>query len=146
MSDQTGMPVRTILRRAGRCTTVLATLAAWLLLSNHCLFGFTEEKADSARQADECPMHAAAAPAKEKPAAKIPCCKEIRAVVAKSVTKTLALAARSFTGREYSKATFPPPLCRTSPLRSLDTGPPGSLSFAESVLQESLLGHAPPVS
>ena len=146
MSDQTGMPVRTILRRAGRGTTVLATLAAWLLLSNHCLFGFTEQTTESATQADECPMHAAAAPAKEKPAAKIPCCKEIRALVAKSVTKTLTLAARSFTAREYTAATFPPPLCQITPLRSLDTGPPGLLSFAESVLQESLLGHAPPVS
>ena len=146
MSDQTEMPVRTILRRAGRCTTVLATLAAWLLLSNHCLLGFTEETTDSATKTDECPMHAAAAPAKEKPAAKIPCCKEIRALVAKSVTKTLILAARSFTDREYTPATFPPPLCRISPHRGLDTGPPGLLSFAESVLQESLLGHAPPVS
>jgi hypothetical protein len=146
MSDQTEMPVRTILRRTGRCTTVLATLAAWLLLSNHCAFGLADETTDPAGQAHACPMHAAAARTKEKPAAKIPCCKEIRAVVAKSVTKTLALATRSFTGREYTEATFPPPLCRTNPLRSLDTGPPGLLSFAESVLQESLLGHAPPVS
>jgi hypothetical protein len=28
---------------------------------------------------------------------------------------------------------------------SLDTGPPRSLSFAESVLQRSVLAHAPPV-
>jgi hypothetical protein len=27
-----------------------------------------------------------------------------------------------------------------------DTGPPGCFSFAESVLQESMLSHAPPVS
>lgn len=145
MSDQTGMAVRTTLRRAGRCTTALLTLAAWLILSNHCLFGFTEATANPAAQADECPMHAAA-PAKEKPAAKIPCCKEIRALVTKSVTKTLTLAVRSFAGQEYAKADFPPPPRRTVELHALDTGPPGLLSFAESVLQESMLAHAPPVS
>jgi hypothetical protein len=147
MSDQTEMAVRTTLRRAGRCTTVLFTLAAWLVLSNHCLFGFTEAKADNPGvQADECPMHAAAAPSKEKPAAKIPCCKEIRAVVAKSVTKTLTLAARPFAGQEFATVTFPTPPRLTAELHALDTGPPGLLSFAESVLQESMLAHAPPVS
>jgi hypothetical protein len=33
----------------------------------------------------------------------------------------------------------------TSPL-SLDTGPPGARSFAELILQRSVLAHAPPVS
>jgi len=145
MSDQTEMPVRTTLRRAGRCTTGLLTLAAWLLLSNHCLFGFTEATADSAVQPDECPMHAAA-PAKEKPAAKIPCCKEIRALVAKSVTTVLTPAARSSAGQKYAKAAFPLPPRHTVELLSLDTGPPGCFSFAELVLQESVRAHAPPVS
>lgn len=146
MSDQTEMAVRTTLRRAGRCTTALLTLAAWLVLSNHCLFGFTEASGDDSNApADECPMHAAA-PAKEKPAAKIPCCKEIRAVVAKAVTKTLTLAARSFAGQGFATAAFQTPPRLTAERQALDTGPPGLLSFAESVLQESMLAHAPPVS
>jgi hypothetical protein len=33
----------------------------------------------------------------------------------------------------------------TSPLL-LDTGPPGARSFAELILQRSILAHAPPVS
>jgi hypothetical protein len=145
MGDQMEMPVRTTLRRAGRCTTGLLTLAAWLILSNHCLFGFSEATADTVARPDECPMHAAA-PAKEKPAAKIPCCKEIRALLAKSVTMVLTLAARPSAGQEYAKAAFPPPLRHTVELRSLDTGPPGCFSFAELVLQESMRAHAPPVS
>jgi hypothetical protein len=28
---------------------------------------------------------------------------------------------------------------------TLDTGPPGSISFAELILQRSILAHAPPV-
>jgi hypothetical protein len=147
MSDQTEMAVRTTLRRAGRCTTVLFTLAAWLVLSNHCLFGSTEATADPVAPADECPMHSASpAKQKEKPAAKIPCCKEIRAVVVKSITKTLTLAARSFAGQEFATVAFPIPPRQTAELHALDTGPPGLLSFAETVLQESMLAHAPPVS
>ena len=145
MSDQIEMPVRTTLRKAGRCTTALLTLAAWFILSNHCLFGFAEATVDPVEQADECPMHAAA-PAKEKPAAKIPCCKEIRAVVVKPAPKTLTLGARSFARQEYVIAAFPIPPRQIVELHALDTGPPGLLSFAESVLQESMLAHAPPVS
>jgi hypothetical protein len=140
------MAVRTTLRRAGRCTTALFTLAAWLVLSNHCLFGLTEATADGPEvQADACPMHAAA-PAREKPAARIPCCKEIRAVVAKSLTKTLTLAVRSFAVQEFARAAFPTPPRLAAELHALDTGPPGLLSFAETVLQESIPAHAPPVS
>lgn len=90
-------------------------------------------------------MHAAA-PAKEKPAAKIPCCKEIRALVAKSVTTLLTQAARSSADQEYAKAVFPTPPRHIVELLSLDTGPPGCFSFAELVLQESMPAHAPPVS
>jgi hypothetical protein len=145
MNDETEMAVRTTLRRAGRCTTALLALAAWLVLSNHCLFGLTEATADPVAPSDECPMHAAA-PAKEKPAAKIPCCKEVRALVAKSVTKTLSLAGRSFTSQEYATSAFHIPPRATAEVHALDTGPPGLLSFAEAVLQESMLAHAPPVS
>ena len=145
MNDQTEMPVRITLRRAGRCTTGLLTLAAWLILSNHCLLGFTKATANTVAQPNECPMHAAA-PAKEKQEAKIPCCKEIRALVAKSVTMVLTLAARPSASLKYAKAAFPPPPRHSVDLFSLDTGPPDCFSFAELVLQGSVRAHAPPVS
>jgi len=82
---------------------------------------------------------------KEKPAPKTPCCKELRAVVSKCVAANPALPL--MTGlHDYATAVVPL-LARTAvEIRALETGPPGCLSFAESVLQESMLSHAPPVS
>jgi hypothetical protein len=145
MSDQTKMAGCTTLKKASRYTTVLLSLTAWFFVSNHCAVGVISSSAEASAEAGGCPMHVAA-PAKEKPAAKIPCCKEIRALVAKSVTTVLTLAARFPAGQEYARSTFPPPPRHTIELFSLDTGPPGSLSFAELILQESMPAHAPPVS
>jgi hypothetical protein len=86
------------------------------------------------------------APAKKKPAAKTPCCKEVRAVVAKSLTKVLTLMLRGTDRADYGREILVRPPRVVTDVASLDTGPPGSLSFAESVLQESMLAHAPPAS
>ncbi len=78
----------------------------------------------------------------------MPCCKVLRATVtdgAKLVQVT-------------SKNLVPIPGCTVAEIivadeavshltsQELDTGPPFAASFAESVLQRSLLAHAPPVS
>ena len=89
-------------------------------------------------------MHSA--PAKKKPAAKTPCCKEVRAVVAKSLSKVLTFALRDTDRIDYAREIFVRPPRMLTDVMGLDTGPPGSLSFAESVLQKSMLAHAPPVS
>lgn len=88
-------------------------------------------------------MHSA--PAKKKPSAKIPCCKDIRATVAKSVAAN-PIALRLIGPREYALEIFARPARLAIEIKGLDTGPPNCLSFAESVLQESMLSHAPPVS
>jgi hypothetical protein len=88
-------------------------------------------------------MHSA--PAKKKPAAKIPCCKEVRAIVAKCVQAS-PVAARSINLDDYAAEIFGEPAKISIEIQALDTGPPGCFSFAESVLQESMLSHAPPVS
>lgn len=124
----------------------LVTVVAWFCLANHCALGFSlassEEPAGG--EPEGCPMHSA--PAKKKPAAKLPCCKEVRAVVAKSVTKAMPFNARVVARCEYAAEIFGVPPRLNLEIRGLDTGPPGCFSFAESVLQESLLAHAPPVS
>jgi hypothetical protein len=91
----------------------------------------------------ECPMHSA--PAKKKPATKIPCCKEVRAIVVKCV-QARPVAARVIGLHDYAAEIFREPANVTVEIEALDTGPPGCFSFAESVLQESMLSHAPPVS
>ncbi|HXM24994.1 MAG TPA: hypothetical protein VN957_03145, partial [Chthoniobacterales bacterium] len=66
-----------------RSTVTVLSLVAWFLLSNHCALGAVVAATDPEPQMSGCPMHSA--PAKKKPGAQIPCCKEIRAVVAKCV-------------------------------------------------------------
>ena len=132
------------IRGIGRTTIAFAvtlTIAAWFSLSNHCSLGTIAPVAEAA--ANSCPMHSA--PAKKKPATTTPCCKDVRAVVAKCVTAN-PMPTRSVGTRDYVAEIFREPARVAIALRSLDTGPPGRLSFAESVLQESMLSHAPPLS
>jgi len=99
--------------------------------------------ADPEPQMSGCPMHSA--PAKKKPAAKTPCCKEVRAIVAKCM-QVPALEMRLIASQDYAPEIFLRPSCEAIEIDGLDTGPPGRFSFAELVLQESMLAHAPPVS
>jgi hypothetical protein len=143
MSDQTKMSGCTTLERASRYTTALLSLTAWLFLSNHCALGAISSSVEAAPEAGDCPMHST--PAKKKPAAKTPCCKEVRAVVAKC-TQVAALEMRPIASPDYAPEIFLRPSCEAIEIEGLDTGPPGRFSFAELVLQESMLAHAPPVS
>jgi hypothetical protein len=137
MTDQENMPTGAV-RMISRWTTVLFTIGAWLVLSNHCALGLSESgKADS--ESNGCPMHSA--PAKGSPAKNIPCCKDLRAI-ASHAAKNLATAASQLVGvQDYGTAVLPP---RRVALPALGSGPPRSLSFAESILQRSILAHAPP--
>ena len=121
--------------------TALLAVTAWLLLSNHCALGLSGV-VESDSELSGCPMHSA--PAKEKPAANLPCCKELRAVVPPVVKNVAAIACQIVGVRDYVAAIFLLPPRLTAQLLALDTGPPDSLSFAESILQRSLLAHAPP--
>jgi hypothetical protein len=124
-----------------RWATVLLTITAWIFLSNHCALALSGTVVDSATGG--CPMHSA--PAKEKPAANLPCCKELRAVGTQMVKSVAAVAKELVGSRDYVAENFPPPPRLTIEAFALDTGPPGAFSFAELVLQRSFLAHAPPV-
>jgi len=130
-------------RAIGRTTiafVVALTAAAWLLLSNHCALAALAPVTEAVTSS--CPMHSA--PARKTPAAKTPCCKDVRAVVAKCVK--VNAATQLVAAREYATQLFASPPRVALEIEALDTGPPGYFSFAESVLQESMLSHAPPVS
>jgi hypothetical protein len=124
-----------------RWVTVLLTIGAWLVLSNHCALAL-EDSAQRDSKAGECPMHST--PAKGKPAPNIPCCKDLRAVASHAL-KNIAARVNGLGGvQDYGVAvllTLPGPKVQ---FVDLDTGPPHSLSFAESILQRSLFAHAPP--
>ena len=124
-----------------RWATVLLTIGAWLLLSNHCALGLADPTKPDA-EPEGCPMHSA--PTKEKPATSLLCCKDLRAIASHAV-KNINAAVRQVVGvRDYVAANFVAPPRLTMCLLALDTGPPHLRTFAESILQRSLLAHAPP--
>ena len=126
-----------------RLAFAFLAIAAWFSLSNHCALGAVLTTAEPASETSDCPMHRA--PAKKKPAANALCCKDVRAVVAKCVSAGAATL-RLIRSREYAMEILVRPPHTMREIEGLDTGPPGYFSFAESVLQESLLAHAPPRS
>jgi hypothetical protein len=84
------------------------------------------------------------APAKKENTLGMPCCKTLRAVT--TVKITVAANTLNFVLKAYFlDATLPEISQPARPLVALDTGPPDAPSFSESVLQRSILAHAPPV-
>ena len=133
------------LSRTCQSLTVLLTIVAWFCVSNHCALGFSSRAALAApAEASGCPMHSA--PAKKKPAANIPCCKDLRAIASHTVKNINAVVRQVVGVRDYGAAIFAAPPRLPIGLPALDTGPPDLFSFAESILQRSLLAHAPPAS
>src|SRR4051812_24199086 len=143
------MRFREMRKRAARTSGTawvfaLIAIVAWLSLSNHCALGLTFLAAEPGASTDGgCPMHRS--PVKKTPVANLPCCKDVRAIVAKSVAAAMP-ELRLIGSLTYATETFPPARRLAFAIENLDTGPPGYFSFAESVLQESMLSHAPPLS
>ena len=130
--------------RAVRAVFILVCLAAWFVLSNHCVLA--TPSAAEARDTEQggCPMHAATP--KKKPTAKTPCCKDIRAVVAKMVAKVSTCAVRPVASLDHPAVDCLVPPRLAVAVAGCATGPPPAATFAEVVLQTSVLAHAPPVS
>ena len=129
--------------RAGARSLIAAiTICSWIAVSNHCAFAAVATEIDKAQT--ECPFHSKPAKQKEQ-SSQVQCCKILRAVVfaktkdwarndAKFCDANFPVQAGAFV--VYSSRAVAPLL--------LDTGPPGAFSFAELILQQSLLAHAPP--
>jgi hypothetical protein len=138
---------RSALGRISQSLIVLVTIAAWFSLSHHCVLGLGVASSQPAESADsfECPMHSTPAQEKE-PVAKLPCCKDLRATAAKSAAGAQAATIRLVRSQDYARGIFLAPPRVALEIAGLDTGPPSAFSFAESVLQRSILAHAPPLS
>ncbi len=123
-----------------RGAIVLIAICSWFAISNHCVFAALASVEKPSR---ECPFHSKP---KEKPATAVQCCKTLRAVASapeKDWTRDDTRLSDAVTypdNRSLGLLFWQPALV---PL-ALDTGPPGVHSFAELVLQRSLLAHAPP--
>ena len=131
-----------------RCLVVATSMAAWIVLSNHCILAAPSVVA-KATASSQCPLHAqkqhAPQPKKGNGCGDLPCCKNLQAnlTAAKAVAKPIWLGAL---------LSFFPPVVDVAEIQvrqmseTLDTGPPGENSFVQSVLQQSILAHAPPGS
>jgi hypothetical protein len=125
-----------------RYVAVAIAICSWIAISNHCAFAAMATRDASGLAA--CPFHSKPEKQKEQ-SSQVQCCKILRAVaptIAKSWTRSDSVFSDIDFPFEYHRllADFRDAL---APLL-LDTGPPGAHSFAELILQHSLLAHAPP--
>jgi hypothetical protein len=130
-------------RASARGVTVAVAIFSWVAISNHCAFSALVAQTHARQSA--CPFHSQPAKTPPQPAG-IQCCKILRAVVP-TITKGWARndAGVSDADLYFEKLAFiANSQSATSPLL-LDTGPPGARSFAELILQRSVLAHAPPI-
>ena len=129
-----------------RAPIVLLVALAWLAVSNHCALAAVDGSTAMIAAPTCHGTQDGRAPTKQKKEGDVECCKVLRATLP-SLAKNLAPQnASAFAIPAYfitllSGSEQLPPL---RPLE-LDTGPPASISFAEIVLQRSLLAHAPPL-
>ena len=131
-------------KRAVRFPIVVIAAIGWLAISNHCAIAAMEGAAKIPT------AHCHGSPAGNQLPEKggqsgMECCKVLRATLL-TLSKNLAACDRlTFTAHTYvvgliPRADEPRPVS----IFEWDTGPPGAGSFAESVLQRSILAHAPP--
>jgi hypothetical protein len=130
-----------------RISIVVVTGLAWISISNHCALGALVAKTNSAVAPMRCHGNQPA-PSKENSKEEMPCCKLLRATVT-SDAKIVHVASNNFLPAQktiIAEMIFANEAqLHWTPLE-LDTGPPFADSFAESVLQRSILAHAPPIA
>jgi hypothetical protein len=128
----------------GRFLLVLLTVTAWFSISNHCVVGsLIALEAKTSMAAMHC--HGDRSAPSKNGDEQTPCCKVLKAVtVAKGDVGTNPV---DFALKEYPTGELAVEIweAHTHTL-GLDTGPPKAVSFSESVLQRSILAHAPPRS
>src|SRR6266700_3767756 len=133
---------KTDMKASVRWAIVTLAICSWIAISNHCAFAAVATEVAKAQT--ECPFHSKPAKQKEQ-SSHVQCCKILRAVVF-AKTKDWARNDAKFCDANFPVLAdaFVVYSSRAVTPLSLDTGPPGAFSFAELILQRSLLAHAPP--
>jgi len=128
-----------------RLAVTLLAISAWFGVSNHCALAAIQPPGRVAVAHAHCHGPSAPAPAKQQNGEDMPCCKTLKAVTPAKISANPNVL--DFTPKDYFSIVLlaDVSLGRAETLE-LDTGPPRALSFSESVLQRSLLAHAPPLS
>jgi hypothetical protein len=139
-----GSTIERTVKATARYAVVVIAICSWIAVSNHCAFAAVATEIDKAQT--DCPFHSKPAKQKEQ-SSQVQCCKILRAVVF-AKTKDWARNDAKFSAANFPVQASAFVLCSSRAVVPLllDTGPPGAFSFAELILQQSLLAHAPPFS
>ena len=130
--------------RAVQIFVAVTSIAAWLHISNHCALALLVPSPDPAVH-QHCHSDADDSDKKQSEET-LPCCNILRAVVAQTLETGINID-KLWQPADY-EAVVPAGLIvfdHTTDANELDTGPPFAASFAELILQRSLLAHAPPL-
>lgn len=125
----------------------LVAISAWLAASNHCAFGQMDSpQIAKADMHDGCPGHGS--PQHNEKGGDPQCCKSFPPASVDAGKNLASYDTNLFALQLYFVTVAPVPENSGVDLRplELDTGPPLAISFAESVLQRSILAHAPPIA
>ena len=136
-------------RTAFRVCVSLVAFSAYASAANHCAFVPTDDEDAHASSQAHAPAHEDC-PGHESPGeSDTHCCKTFPTAWIAAAKNLVAFDAFSFASHSYFTAAMHAAAeqarAELHPLE-LDTGPPFATSFVESVLQRSLLAHAPPLS
>ena len=128
-----------------RFATVVVMAMSWLALVNHCELGAaTAPKPAQTHSCCEKNNVGDKAPLNDNQHRSIECCKSghpaISPLANKAASQDLSFSAHSYL---IGLVVFPD-ASLSAKILELDTGPPFAGSFAEVVLQRSILAHAPP--
>jgi hypothetical protein len=129
-----------------RVSIVGVTIVAWLSISNHCAVGAL---VTAKTQSPMAQMHCHGdqpSPAKKDGGKEMPCCKVLRATIAKdrSMVQDPVMSAQPIQYPAIVEILLFSSLQPSGISNEFDTGPPFVSSFAELILQRSLFSHAPP--
>jgi hypothetical protein len=137
------------IRRAVQVGVSLVAFSAYALAANRCAFVPTDDEDAHPSSQAHVPAHEGC-PGHESPGeSDTQCCKTFPTAWIAAAKNLVGFDTFSFASHSYFTAAVVHPLdqarVKLHPLE-LDTGPPFATSFVESVLQRSLLAHAPPLS
>ena len=133
-------------KSAARTAVALVTMAAWFVASDHCALAAAVSPIAAPSGHEHCPGHKAPAKGNSHNDG-LTCCKSLAAPAVAPAKNLVCYDAALFVVKNYFLAEL---IFQNEhngvPRSEWDTGPPGADSFAESVLQRSVLAHAPPIS
>ena len=118
-------------------------LLSWLVVTNHCALGFMQAALSAKGEHAHCHARPSDDGQKAPADGMRECCRVIKASLASKTDfqfETAQLQLQAFILLDVLCA----PEGDLAPAFIHDYGPPRAISFAESVLQRSLLSHAPP--